>query len=165
PEETGETFYENARGKARFARSVVLAEVPVLGEDSGLEVDALDGAPGPASARYGGPGLSDAERVTYLLRAVGDAPARTARFRCVLALIAPWGEETMVEGLVEGILTDTPRGIGGFGYDPVFLVPEIGRTLAELTPVEKHRVSHRGRAVGLARPILARWARRAVQFP
>ena len=156
----GETSYrENALGKARAAAGAAPAAV-ALGDDSGLEVDALGGRPGVASARYGGPGLSDAERVTRLLAELGTVQARGARFRCVVALVAPWGEEAVVEGVVEGVLTDRPRGTQGFGYDPIFLVPALGRTFGELSDAEKDRLSHRARAVAAARPILARWAER-----
>lgn len=155
----GETSYaENARAKARVTAADTGAVA--LGDDSGLEVDALGGRPGVGSARYGGPGLTDAGRVTQLLREVAGASSRGARFRCVLALVTPWGEEGLVEGLVEGLLTEGPRGAEGFGYDPVFLLPELGRTFAELTPAEKHRLSHRSLAVGRARPILLRWRQR-----
>jgi XTP/dITP diphosphohydrolase len=118
-----------------------------------------------ASARYGGPGLSDAERVTRLLAEIRGAPDRGARFRCVLALRAPWGEEAVVEGAVEGVLIDGPRGTHGFGYDPIFLVPALGRTFGELSDAEKDRLSHRARAVAAARPILARWAARLGATP
>ena len=156
----GETSYrENALGKARAAAAAAPVVV-ALGDDSGLEVDALGGRPGVGSARYGGPGLSDAERVTRLLGELAAAPARRARFRCVLALVAPWGEEAAVEGVVEGVLTDRPRGTQGFGYDPIFLVPALARTFGELSDAEKDRLSHRARAVAAARPILARWAER-----
>jgi XTP/dITP diphosphohydrolase len=156
----GETSYaENARRKAEAVATAV--GTIALADDSGLEVDVLGGRPGPASARYGGAGLDDAARVARLLAQVGAARSCTARFRCVVALAAPWGDVVTVEGVLEGELVRTSRGVGGFGYDPVFLVPELGRTLAELPPDEKHRVSHRGRAVALARPILERWACRA----
>jgi XTP/dITP diphosphohydrolase len=158
----GETSYrENALAKARAVPAA--AATVMLGDDSGLEVDALGGRPGIASARYGGPGLTDAERVTRLLAEVRPAPARGARFRCVLALVAPWGEEAVVEGVVEGVLTDRPRGTGGFGYDPIFLVPALGRTFGELPDADKDRLSHRARAAEAARPILARWAARLRQ--
>jgi XTP/dITP diphosphohydrolase len=153
------SYAENARAKARVAAAVTGAVA--LGDDSGLEVEALGGRPATASARYGGPGLRDAERAGRLLATLAGTRDRRARFRCVLALVAPWGEEALVEGVLEGWLTETPRGSGGFGYDPIFLVPELGRTLGELAPTEKDRVSHRGRAVAAARPILARWAARA----
>jgi XTP/dITP diphosphohydrolase len=156
----GETSYrDNALEKARTAARAAPGTVTV-GDDSGLEVDALDGHPGVASARYGGPGLTDAERVTRLLAAIRLAPARGARFRCLLALVAPWGEEAVIEGVVEGILVDQPRGTGGFGYDPIFLVPALGRTFGELPAADKDRLSHRARAAAAARPVLARWAER-----
>jgi XTP/dITP diphosphohydrolase len=160
----GETSYaDNALGKARAAGAATAAVA--LGDDSGLEVDALGGRPGLASARYGGLGLSDAERVTRLLAELGPARVRSARFRCVLALVAPWGEETVVEGVVEGLLTPAPRGAQGFGYDPIFLIPALGRTFGELSTPEKAELSHRARAVAAARPILTRWAPRLQRRP
>ena len=156
----GETSYrDNALEKARATARVAPGAVTV-GDDSGLEVDALGGRPGVASARYGGPELADAERVTRLLAELGPTRARGARFRCLLALVAPWGEEAVIEGVVEGVLTDHPRGGGGFGYDPIFLVPARGQTFGELPAVEKDRMSHRARAAAAARPLLARWAAR-----
>jgi XTP/dITP diphosphohydrolase len=98
--------------------------------------------------------------VSRLLAELAGVTARGARFRCILALVAPWGEEALVEGVVEGVLTDSPRGTQGFGYDPIFLVPALGRTFGELAAAEKARLSHRARACGAARPILARWATR-----
>jgi XTP/dITP diphosphohydrolase len=156
----GETSYvDNARAKARAAADATGAIA--LADDSGIEVDALGGRPGVASARYGGAGLTDAERVTRLLAELAGMPRRTARFRCVLAVAAPWGAEAIFEGVVEGLLTDAPRGGGGFGYDPIFFVPEIGRTFAEIPAAEKHRWSHRGRAMADARPRLREWLGRA----
>ena len=162
PPEGATSYRENALEKARAAAVAAPAAV-ALGDDSGLEVDALGGRPGVASARYGGPGLTDAERVTRLLAEIRGAPSRGARFRCVLALRAPWGEEGVVEGVVDGVLIDGPRGTRGFGYDPVFLVPALGRTFGELADAEKDRLSHRARAVAAARPILTRWAARLRQ--
>ena len=154
----GETSYrDNALEKARAIARVALGAV-VVGDDSGLEVDVLGGRPGVASARYGGPGLTDAERVTRLLAELGSTPVRRARFRCLLALVAPWGEEAVVEGVVEGVLTDRPRGTGGFGYDPIFFIPALGQTFGELPAAEKDRLSHRARAAAAARPLLERWA-------
>ncbi len=157
PPEEESSYSANALAKARVVTQAT--GLPALADDSGLEVDALGGAPGVCSARYGGPGLSDRERVGHLLAALesvfGDR--RSARFRCVVALTAPWGEEAVVEGVSEGLLTRSPLGMSGFGYDPIFLIPEIGRTLAELSPAEKARVSHRARALMAARPILERW--------
>ncbi|HEV8308462.1 MAG TPA: RdgB/HAM1 family non-canonical purine NTP pyrophosphatase [Methylomirabilota bacterium] len=159
PPEGGVSYAENALAKARATAAVTGAVT--LGDDSGLEVDALGGRPGVASARYGGPGVSDAARVARLLAEMVGAGARGARFRCVLALVGPWGAEETVEGVVEGLLAETPRGHGGFGYDPIFLVPGLGRTLAELTPAEKARMSHRGQAAARVRPILTEWLPRA----
>jgi XTP/dITP diphosphohydrolase len=147
PEETGETYAENALIKARAAaRATGLAAV---GDDSGLEVDALDGRPGLRSARFGGPGLDDAGRTRLLLEQLRSVPdeRRTARFRCVIALVEPGGGERLAEASVEGRIGQAPRGRGGFGYDPVFVYPPLGRTFAELTAEEKSRVDHRGGAV------------------
>jgi XTP/dITP diphosphohydrolase len=159
PPEGTTSYADNARAKAWAA--VRATGAVALGDDSGLEVDALGGRPGLASARYGGPGLDDAGRTARLLAEVAGAASRTARFRCVLALVAPWGEEAVVEGVVEGVLAEAPRGAGGHGYDPIFLPPGTGRTFAEMEPAEKDRASHRGRAVARARPILRAWRERA----
>ncbi len=158
PPESETSYAGNALGKARAVAAATPAVA--LGDDSGLEVDALGGRPGVASARYGGPELTDGERATRLLAELGATRQREARFRCAIALVAPWGEEAVVEGVVEGVLTEAPRGTGGFGYDPLFLVPALGRTFGELADSEKERLSHRARAVAAARPILARWAAR-----
>lgn len=154
PDETADTYAGNALIKARAAAG--LTGCLVLADDSGLEVDALGGAPGLRSARYGGPGLDDAGRVRLLLDALRAVPAaeRTARFRCVIALVEPDGRERLVKGTVEGRIAEAPRGKGGFGYDPVFFYPPLGRTLAELSEAEKARVSHRARAVAGARELL-----------
>jgi XTP/dITP diphosphohydrolase len=146
-EETGTTFEENARLKAEgYSRRT---ELPVLADDSGLEIDALDGAPGVQSARYGGPGLDDAARNRKLLRALEgvDPDRRTARFRCVLALARRGQTFATFEGTIEGRLLDEPRGHNGFGYDPLFFHPPSGCTTAQLTTAEKQRVSHRGQAL------------------
>src|SRR5262249_24885827 len=140
PEETGVTYRENALLKARAAAQQT-GELS-LADDSGLEVGALGGAPGVRSARYGGPGLDEGGRVARLLealRAVPDAQ-RTARFRAVVALVAPSGEERVVEGVVDGMITRAPRGAGGFGYDPVFFHPPLGATFGELSDEQKDRV-------------------------
>ena len=146
-EETGATFEANARLKAEgYSRHT---EWPVLADDSGLEVDALGGAPGVWSARYGGGGLDDAARNRKLLEALaGVAPdQRGARFRCALAVA--WSGETLAtfEGVVEGRILDEPRGHNGFGYDPLFFHPESGCTTAELATDAKQRISHRGQAI------------------
>jgi len=155
PAETGTTYAANALAKARAGAR--LAGALALGDDSGLEVDALGGAPGIQSARYGGPGLDDAGRCRRLLDALTDVAAarRTARFRCVIALADPSGWERTVEGAVEGLITTAPRGHRGFGYDPLFYYPALGRTFAELAPEEKARVDHRGLAARAARRLLA----------
>jgi XTP/dITP diphosphohydrolase len=151
--ETEETLEGNARLKAlAAARGTGLWTVA---DDSGLFVDALGGAPGVRSARYA-PG-SDADRVRALLQAMDGVPdgERGAAFRCVLALASPAGEVRTVEGECRGSILRAPRGASGFGYDPVFLVPELGRTMAELTLEEKGRVSHRARALDALEPELA----------
>jgi XTP/dITP diphosphohydrolase len=147
-EETGATFEENARAKAEgYAR---LSGELTLADDSGLEVDALGGRPGVMSARYGGPGLTDADRVTKLLAEMKDVRGwkRTARFTAVLALAGqgvPGGVVTE-KGVVEGAITHQPIGSGGFGYDPVFWIAYLARTSAELTGEQKDAISHRGAA-------------------
>jgi XTP/dITP diphosphohydrolase len=146
PEEDGETFEDNALLKARAARAQAPAQATVVADDSGLEVDALDGEPGVRSARFGGEGLDDAGRVDHLLARLGDARERGARFVCVLVAIAPDGHETVVRGTLEGRIASAPRGAGGFGYDPVFVPEGETRTVAELAPDEKDAISHRGRA-------------------
>jgi XTP/dITP diphosphohydrolase len=156
----GETSYaENALGKARAVTAAT--GLLALADDSGIEVDALDGRPGVRSARYGGEGLTDSERNALMLRELEGVPAvrRTARYRAVIAVSAPDGREVTMEGTVEGILLETPRGSGGFGYDPLFYYPPLGATFAEISPEAKHAVSHRGLAMVQARVLLQRWAR------
>jgi XTP/dITP diphosphohydrolase len=155
-EESGQTYAENATMKAlAYAKAGGLT---ALADDSGLEVDALDGRPGALSARYAGPNRTDAERVQALLRELADVPdeRRGARFRAVIAIAQPSGRVELAEGTVEGQIARAPRGDGGFGYDPVFLLPGRGLTAAELPPAEKHAVSHRGAAARNARAILER---------
>lgn len=156
PEEGDRSYAENALAKARAAARLTGARA--LADDSGLEVDALGGGPGVLSARFGGPGLDDAGRAAHLLERLRGVSAarRTARYRCVVAVAEPGGRAEVVEGVVEGVIAEAPRGAGGFGYDPVFVYPPLGRTFAELTPAEKDAVSHRGRALRAARPLLAR---------
>lgn len=153
-QETGATFAENALLKAQFyaARTNLLT----WADDSGLEVDALGGRPGVHSAHYGGEGLSDRERYTALLREMEGIPMdrRTARFRCVVAIARPNGEVWTVEGTIEGIILTAPRGDHGFGYDPIFWVPSLNATLAELPIEVKNRISHRALAAGQARRIM-----------
>lgn len=155
-DESGATFAENAILKARaYAEASGLL---TLADDSGLEVDALDGAPGVRSARYAGEGASDEDRYRLLLRNLAGVPQgkRTARFRCVVAVATPQGKVHTAEGRCEGIIGFEPRGTHGFGYDPVFYLPDRGQTMAELPPTVKNRISHRGRAVQAALPVL-RW--------
>ena len=154
PEESETTYRGNALLKARAAAR--LTGQWSLGDDSGLEVDGLGGAPGLHSARYGGPGLDDAGRRALLLDALREVPddRLTARFRCVIAIVDPEGREWVVEGVADGTIARAPRGRGGFGYDPLFYYPPLGRTFGELSDAEKSRVSHRARAVVLARRIL-----------
>ncbi len=145
-DETGRSFGENARLKALgYSHDTGL---PVLADDSGLEVFALGGRPGIESARYAGSGASDSDRVRKLLAELrGTGGPREARFVCALAMAQSDVLVVEAEGECRGIIADEPRGDGGFGYDPVFLVPELGRTFAELDEDEKNRVSHRFRAV------------------
>ena len=153
-EEAGQTYLENATMKAvAFAKASGLT---ALADDSGLEVDALDGRPGILSARYAGPDLTDAERAGELLKELAGVPdeERTARFRCVIAIAKNEDDVRSVEGTVEGRIAREPKGENGFGYDPVFLLPGRELTAAELTPDEKHAVSHRGVATRKARKLL-----------
>lgn len=152
-EETGTTFAENAELKARaYAQA---SGMLTLADDSGLEIDALGGAPGVQSARYLGRETSYEERFRSILEQLKGFPVeqRTARFRCAIALAEPSGNTRIVEGTIEGVIADSPRGKHGFGYDPIFLVPELGKTLAELAPEHKNRISHRGRAAQSARKL------------
>jgi XTP/dITP diphosphohydrolase len=153
-EETGRTLRENALLKAR-AVSRATGRL-ALADDTGLEVDALGGEPGVHSGRYAGPEQDYAHNLAKLLDRMAGVPAarRGARFRTVAAIVFPDGRAEVVEGVCEGRILESPRGTGGFGYDPVFLVPETGRTFAEMTLEEKNRASHRGRAMRAARAIL-----------
>mgnify|MGYP003763303697 CR=1 FL=1 len=154
-EENGDSLAANAVLKAtRYALATGKA---CLADDSGLEVDALGGAPGVRSARYAGPGASDAACNAKLLAALAAVPAdeRTARFRCVLAYVDRSGTLFTAEGVCEGVILGEPRGTGGFGYDPLFFVPSLGKTMAELAPTEKNAVSHRGHALRNMAAILA----------
>ena len=146
-EETGTTFQENAILKARYYCQHTGEYC--LADDSGLEVDALDGAPGVYSARYAGEQASDEENNQKLLSALTGIPMqrRTARFRSVLALAGPDGSLMLAEGVCEGNVLFEARGTGGFGYDPLFLMPDQRKTLAEMTLAEKNLVSHRGNAL------------------
>ncbi len=157
PPENGMTFEENALVKAKF--TVQQTGELAIGDDSGLEVDALDGAPGIYSARYAGQPPSDERNIRKLLAQLGGLPAeqRTGRFRCAIALAAPSGATLVRTGTVEGSIGFEPRGTNGFGYDPVFVIAD-GRTFAELTPDEKDRISHRGLALRALVPEIAAFA-------
>ena len=159
--ETGATFTENAVQKARHAAAA--SGLVALADDSGLEVDGLGGAPGVWSARYAGEAADDEANRRRLIRELAGVPVerRAARFRCAVAIARPGGGEgsepeilALVEGTCEGVVLTEPRGAHGFGYDPLFLLPERGLTLAELLPEEKNRLSHRARAVERALPAL-----------
>ncbi len=145
-DETGDTYLENALLKARAVASTL--GLPAVADDSGIEIDALGGAPGPRSARYAGEGATDEQNLRQLLRALKGVPAsgRTARYRCVAAVAMPDGTELHAEEACEGGVRRDPRGAGGFGYDPVFVPAGWDLTMAELTEEQKDRISHRGRA-------------------
>jgi len=155
--EDGRTFEANAIKKALVV-ACHTGHVS-LADDSGLEVDALDGAPGVYSARFAGENATDEQNNRKLLKLLEDTPdaERTARFRCVIAVGAPDGSAQTAEGTAEGRILHSPRGKGGFGYDPLFLVSGIRRTFAELSPEEKNRLSHRGKALQAAVPMLSRF--------
>jgi XTP/dITP diphosphohydrolase len=148
PPEEATTFAGNAAIKARAAREAT--GLPAIGDDSGIEVAALDGRPGVRSARYAGEGASDEENLAQLLREAGPLEDRRAAYVCWIAFADSDGEPELFEGRCEGTLIDEPRGSGGFGYDPAFVPADTGprdeRTMAELSPEEKHAISHRGRA-------------------
>jgi XTP/dITP diphosphohydrolase len=154
-QETGSTYLENALLKAR-AGAAALAE-PALADDSGIEVDALGGHPGPRSARFAGEDATDERNLEELIRSLRGVPGsgRTARYRCVAVLAFPEGHELHAEGICEGTLVPKPRGTRGFGYDPIFVPAGWDRTMAELTDEEKDRISHRGRAFRALRETVA----------
>lgn len=143
--EDGATFAENALINARAWSEA--AGMPALADDSGLCVDALDGRPGVMSARFSGPDATDEKNIELLLRSLQSKTQRTARFVCAVALAWQTGEVILAEGRYEGIIIDEPRGRGGFGYDPVFLDPELNKTLAQMSPGEKNARSHRKKAL------------------
>ena len=155
-EETGATFEENAQIKATALAKE--SRLMTLADDSGLEVEALGGEPGPLSARYAGEGASDKDRVEYLLNKLKGVPRekRTARFRCVLAIVRPEGEVELCSGECHGLIAFEPKGEKGFGYDPVFYFPGLDKTMAELPPDIKNKVSHRGEAAREAVKLLRR---------
>jgi XTP/dITP diphosphohydrolase len=153
-EEDGKTYRENALKKARAVAQHTGRLT--IADDSGLEVDCLQGKPGVRSARFAGERASDAENNRKLLRLLHGVPLaqRGATFRCVIALVSPQGKEACVEGVCRGVIGETERGRQGFGYDPLFLLPELGKTLAELPLEVKNRVSHRGRALAALKEAL-----------
>ncbi|MGB9588226.1 MAG: XTP/dITP diphosphatase [Armatimonadota bacterium] len=155
-EETGQTFAENAEIKAKtVAQATGLISVA---DDSGLEVDALGGQPGVYSNRFAGPDATDRDkymRILELLQGVSD-DNRTARFHAAVAVATPEGETVVVEGTCEGRIAREPRGEGGFGYDPIFYLPEFGRTMAELPPDVKNQISHRAKAMHAAKNVIRR---------
>jgi XTP/dITP diphosphohydrolase len=153
--EVGDSLEENARLKA--ATLAAESRLVALADDSGLEVDVLGGEPGPLSARYAGEGASDEERISYLLERLAGVPweKRSARFRCVIAVATPGGRVELCSGECRGLITLEPVGRGGFGYDPVFYLPGLAKTMAELPPEEKNRISHRGQAARRVPEVLA----------
>jgi XTP/dITP diphosphohydrolase len=156
-EESGHTFAENAVLKARFFAT--RSGLPTLADDSGLEIDALGGAPGVHSARYGNTTRGqDAQRIALVLEQLQNVPwsQRTARFRCVVAIALPDGRCETASGSVEGYIDWQPQGEHGFGYDPIFYVPEFSCTMAQLEPAVKNRISHRARALQAALPLIRR---------
>ena len=144
-EETGATFAENAMLKAKAICEA--SGLPAIADDSGLCVDALNGGPGVYSARYGGEGLDDAGRTRLLLENMRGQTTRAAHFACAIACVFPNGKTLTAEGRCDGAVAFAPMGTGGFGYDPVFLVPEKGKTFSQLTEAEKNEISHRGKAL------------------
>lgn len=155
--EDGATYAENAAKKATAYAAA--SGLPSLADDSGLEVDALNGEPGLRSARYAPfPNVTDADRRAYLLSRLADKPQPwTARFRCILAFSIPHQELAFFEGVCEGEIIPKERGTGGFGYDPIFLLPDLNQTMAELSIAQKNALSHRGRALQVFLPYLTRF--------
>jgi XTP/dITP diphosphohydrolase len=152
-EETGRTFVDNALLKARAA--VASSGLPAIADDSGLAVDAIGGEPGVRSARYAGAHGDDEANLRLVLKRMEGVDDRAARFVCAAVLVAPDGREWVAEGTVEGVLTEAPRGSGGFGYDPIFVPRGSQRTTAEMAPHEKDAISHRGKAFRALRPAVA----------
>ena len=155
--EDGKTFQENALKKAKTTARIT-GEIAIA-DDSGLEVDFLNQRPGILSARYAGPKANEEDNNAKLLQELKGVPLskRRARFVCAIVICTPEGNWDWVEGECRGIITESPRGDQGFGYDPIFFVPELGKTFAELSPEEKNRISHRARAVEKLRPLLKKY--------
>lgn len=147
PEESADTYAENAAIKARAANEAL--SVACISDDAGLEIDALGGAPGVKSKRFGGEDLPFSDKMRLILERMNGMPAaeRGARFRCAVAFSEPNSETRVFESTCEGQIAAKPRGSGGFGYDPIFLIPEKGKTFAEMSPEEKDSVSHRGKVL------------------
>ena len=146
PEETGTTFLANALLKSRYYCQAT--GLPALADDSGLEVDAMDGQPGVYSARFAGGDTPHSVKMAKVLELLADVPEekRTARFRCVAAITFPDGKELHADGSMEGVIAPAPSGTGGFGYDPIVYLPELGQTVAEISSAKKDQLSHRGKA-------------------
>ena len=159
-EETGATLEANALLKARAYCQ--RSGLPTLADDSGLEVEALQGEPGVHAKRYAGEHATDEERVRFLLAKLQGVPSEQlqARFRCVIAVVLPSGREALCEGTVEGVIAAEPAGTLGFGYDPIFYLPQIDKTMAQLTLDTKNRISHRGQAAKQAAVLLQRMVER-----
>ena len=158
-EETGSTMEENATLKAQtYAK---LCDMPTLADDSGLEVEALGGAPGVYSARYAGKAATDEQRIALLHHKLRNIPEEqwNARFRCVIAIVWPLSPIELCTGVCHGMIVNPPRGLNGFGYDPAFLFPELNKTMAELSPHEKNVLSHRGAAARKTAAVLSQRAR------
>ncbi len=156
--ETGNTYEENAVSKVKTVSALSISGdyMMIIADDSGLEVDALDGRPGIHSARYGG-GLSDGDKCKLLLHELDEMAdmARTARFVCVIAALRPDGEMTIIRESCEGVITGSPEGDSGFGYDPVFFFPPSGKTMAQMDMSEKNMVSHRGKALATLKKLIS----------
>ena len=155
--ESGDNYEQNARLKAiTYAK---LSQLTTLADDSGLEVDALNGEPGVQSARFAGEAATDAEKVSSLLAKLNGVPweKRTAQFKCVIAIVAPGGRSELCHGECQGMIALEAKGENGFGYDPIFYLPEIGKTMAELPLEMKNQISHRARASQKARQVLQRY--------
>ena len=157
-EETGDTFAANAMLKAKAVCAAV--GLPAIADDSGLCVDALNGGPGVYSARYGGPELDDRGRYTLLLNSMRGVPTRSAHFESAIACVFPNGDTLTAEGRCDGAIAFAPIGDGGFGYDPVFLVPEKAKTFGQMTEEEKDALSHRGKALRAFVPRLAAYLKK-----
>ncbi|MEX2243859.1 MAG: RdgB/HAM1 family non-canonical purine NTP pyrophosphatase [Fimbriimonadaceae bacterium] len=155
PAETGKTYGDNALIKARSAAA--FTQEHALADDAGLEIDALPGELGTHSKRFAGEGTPFSEKMRIVLERMDGVQERSARFRCCIALVSPTGEETVIEDTCEGTIALAPSGSGGFGYDPIFWLPELGCTMADLTAEQKHAVSHRGKVLrGLVEELKAR---------